>query len=124
MPHLRVALQLLLFLVFAIGGAHRLSQPIDLLAKKMLWVSYFDPLVVRAISLIEIVCGIGIVLPFLLKNPSFDFLFYSGSLLMVIMLGAALTHIWIGDYRQIFGNLLLLSLLFFVTFPDNLTNGD
>jgi hypothetical protein len=90
----------------------------------MLWVSYFDPLVVRAISLIEIVCGIGIVLPFLLKNPSFDFLFYSGSLLMVIMLGAALTHIWIGDYRQIFGNLLLLSLLFFVTFPDNLTNGD
>lgn len=124
MPHFRVVLQLLLFLVFAIGGAHRLSQPIDLLAKKMLWVSYFDPLVVRAISLIEIVCGIGIVLPFLLKNPSFDFLFYSGSLLMVIMLGAALTHIWIGDYRQIFGNLLLLSLLFFVTFPDNLTNGD
>ena len=116
MPHFRVVLQLLLFLVFAIGGAHRLSQPIDLLAKKMLWVSYFNPLIVRAISLVEVVCGIGIVLPFLLKNSNFDFALYSGSVLMIIMLGAAVTHLWIGDYRQILGNLFLLFMIYFATF--------
>ena len=124
MPYLRVSVQILLFLVFALGGAYRFFQPIEGLAEKMLWVSYFDPIVVRAIALMEIICGLGIVLPFLIKNPAFDFLFYSGSLLMIIMLGAAVTHIWIGDYRQIFGNLLLLSLLFFVTFPDILSSAD
>lgn len=118
MPHLRVALQILLFLVFAIGGAHRLSQPIDLLAKKMLWVSYFDPLIVRAISIVEVVCGIGIVLPFLLKSSSFDFALYSGSVLMITMLGAAVTHLWIGDYREILGNLFLFLMIYFVIFPS------
>jgi hypothetical protein len=119
MPYLRVSLQILLFLIFAIGGGIRFIRPIEVLAKKMLWVSYFDPLVVRGIALVEIVCGIGIVLPFLFKESSFDFVLYSGSLLMITMVGAALTHIWIGDYKQIFGNVFLLLIIYYVTFSGN-----
>tara|TARA_B100001057_G_scaffold498575_1_gene606076 strand:+ start:5423 stop:6178 length:756 start_codon:yes stop_codon:yes gene_type:complete len=116
MATFRISLQLLLFLIFAVGGGYRFIQPVDVLAKKMLWVSYFDPLIVRAISIVEVVCGIGIVLPFILKDTTFDFALYSGSLLMITMIGAAITHLWIGDYKQIFGNLFLLFMIYFVTF--------
>jgi len=119
MPHLKVALQILLFLIFAVGGAYRLFQPIDALASKMLWVSYFDPRIVRSIAVVEVLCGVGLVLPFIFKDLSFDFIFYAGSLLMLTMLGAAVTHLVIGDYKQIFGNALLLVMAFLVTFPPN-----
>jgi hypothetical protein len=33
------------------------------------------------------------------------------------MLGAAITHVIIGDYKQIVGNLLLLAIIYQVTFP-------
>lgn len=121
MATFRISLQLLLFFIFAVGGGYRFIQPVDVLAKKMLWVSYFDPLVVRAISIVEVVCGIGIVLPFILKDTTFDFALYSGSLLMITMVGAAITHLWIGDYKQIFGNLFLLFMIYFVTFSPQQT---
>ena len=119
MPHLKVALQILLFLVFAVGGAYRLLQPIEALASKMLWVSYFDPRIVRSIAFVEVLCGVGLVLPFMFKDLAFDFIFYAGSLLMLTMLGAAVTHLVIGDYKQIFGNVLLLVMAFLVTFAPN-----
>ena len=121
MIHLRVSLQIILFLIFAVGGGYRFIQPIDVLAKKMLWVSYFDPRIVKGIALIEVLCGIGLVLPFFLKDPSFNFTFYAGSLLMLTMVGAAITHLIIGDYKQIFGNVFLMIMIFFVTFPPNQT---
>ena len=119
MPHIKVAIQILLFLIFAVGGTYRLFQPIDALASKMLWVSYFDPRIVRSIALVEVLCGVGLVLPFIFNDLSFDFIFYAGSLLMLTMLGAAVTHLVIGDYKQIFGNVLLLVMAFLVTFPPD-----
>ena len=121
MATFRISLQLLLFFIFAVGGGYRFIQPVDVLAKKMLWVSYFDPRIVKGIALIEVLCGIGLVLPFFLKDPSSNFTFYAGSLLMLTMVGAAITHLIIGDYKQIFGNVLLLIMIFFVTFPPNQT---
>ena len=117
MLYITPTFQILLFLVFAVGGAFRFFQPIDVLAKRMLWVKYFNPRVVRGIALIEVVCGIGIILPLILTNTSFAFLLYSGCLLMATMLGAVITHLWIGDYKQIVGNLLILAMTLWVTFP-------
>ena len=117
MTYLAIAIQILLFLVFAIGGTIRFFQPIEVLANRMLWVKYFNPRIVRTISLIEVVCGIGIILPLVLTDSSFSFLFYSGCLLMATMVGAVVTHAIIGDYKQIFGNLLLLGIIYQVTFP-------
>lgn len=117
MTYLGITIQILLFLVFAIGGTIRFFQPIEVLAKRMLWVKYFNPRIVRAISLIEVTCGIGIILPLVLTDTSFSFLLYSGCLLMATMIGAVVTHAIIGDYRQIFGNLILLGIIYQVTFP-------
>jgi hypothetical protein len=83
----------------------------------MRWVSYFSPKIVRSIALVEVTCGVGILLPLILTDSSFSFLFYSGCLLMATMIGAVITHAVIGDYKQIFGNLLILLMIYSVTFP-------
>jgi len=44
-------------------------------------------------------------------------LLYSGCLLMATMIGAVITHAIIGDYKQIIGNLFILFMIYFVTFP-------
>lgn len=117
MGYLRKTIQVLLFAVFTFGGLDRLVQPIDVLAERMLWVSYFDPSVVRAIALTEITCGIGLILPFLFKKVQFKFVLYSGSVLIITMIGAAVTHLVIGDYDQIIVNLVLVAIIAFITFP-------
>ena len=117
MPTLQVSLQVLLFLIFGLGGAYRLLKPIDVLAKRMLWVNYFKPITVRSIAVIEVICGTGMILALLLTDSTIPFLSFSGSLLMLTMVGAAITHFIIGDYKQIIGNLLLLGILYQVTFP-------
>ena len=73
MTYLGITIQILLFLVFAVGGTIRFFQPIDVLAKRMLWVKYFDPRMVRAISMIEVICGIGIILPLVFSDSTFSF---------------------------------------------------
>ena len=98
---LHVSLTFLLFLIFTIGGTFRFFQPIDVLAKRMLWVKYFNPRIVRSIALLEMICGIGIILPFLLIDSTFPFLICSGCLLMLTMFGAAVTHAIIGDYKPV-----------------------
>ena len=83
----------------------------------MLWVTYFNPRIVRSIALIEVICGIGIILPLFLSDSSFAFILYSGCILMATMTGAVVTHVFIGDYKQIVGNLLLFGMIYLVTFP-------
>lgn len=117
MGYLRKTIQVLLFAVFTFGGLDRVVQPIDVLAERMLWVSYFDPSVVRAIALTEITCGIGLILPFLFRKVQFKFVLYSGSVLIITMIGAAVTHLVIGDYDQIIVNLVLVAIIAFITFP-------
>ena len=117
MPTLQESLQVLLFLIFALGGAYRFFQPIDVLAKRMLWVNYFKPITVRTIAVIEVLCGTGMLLALLLSDSTNPFLLYSGCLLMLTMLGAAITHVIIGDYKQIIGNMFILLIIYQVTFP-------
>ena len=117
MTYLGITIKILLFLVFAVGGTIRFFQPIEVLSKRMLWVKYFNPRIVRAISFLEVTCGVGIILPLVLTDSTFSFLLYSGCLLMATMIGAVITHAIIGDYKQIFGNLLILFMIYMVTFP-------
>jgi hypothetical protein len=110
-------LQILLFALFTIGGLDRFLQPIEVLAERMLWVSFFDPLVVRAIAVTEIACGIGLLLAFLINSRRFKFALYSGSVLIAVMAGAAVTHVIIGDYDQIAVNLVLIVMISYVILP-------
>ncbi len=115
MPYLQPSAQVLLFVIFALGGGVRFFQPIDVLARRMRWVSYFSPRIVRSIALVEVICGVGIVLPFFLSNSSVSILQYSGCLLIVTMVGAVITHFVIGDYKEIVGNLCIIGLIYYAT---------
>ena len=117
MTYFQITVQVLLFCVFAIGGGYRFFQPIDSLARRMLWVKYFKPGFVRSIAIVEVICGIGLLLPLIFSDFSTGLLFYSGCLLIFTMIGAVVTHAIIGDYRQIFGNCCLIAMLCFITFP-------
>jgi hypothetical protein len=115
MTYLQPFAQVILVVIFAFGGAIRFLQPIDVLTKRMRWVSYFSPRVVRSIALVEVFCGVGVILHFLFPELSFSFLLYSGYLLIATMIGAAITHFVIGDYREIFGNVCLIGLIYYAT---------
>ena len=117
MIRFKKVLQILLFALFTIGGLDRFLQPIEVLAERMLWVSFFDPLVVRAIAVTEITCGIGLLLAFFIKSRRFKFALYSGSVLIAVMAGAAVTHVIIGDYDQIAVNLVLIGMISYVILP-------
>ena len=79
-----------------LGRRVPLFQPIDALARRMLWVKYFKPGIVRSIALVEVVCGIGLLLPLIFTDFSTSLLLYSGGLLIVTMIGAVVTHAIIG----------------------------
>lgn len=117
MIRFKKVLQVLLFALFTIGGFDRFFQPIEVLAERMLWVSFFDPWVVRAIAVTEISCGIGLLIPFISRGERFKFTLYSGSILIVVMTGAAVTHVVIGDYDQIAVNLVLIGMISYVILP-------
>lgn len=70
MIYLQITVQVLLFCVFALGGGYRFFQPIDSLARRMLWVKYFKPEIVRSITLVEVVWGIGLLLSLIFSDFS------------------------------------------------------
>ena len=117
MAYLQPSAQVILVVIFALGGGVRFFQPIEVLAKRMRWVSYFRPPVVRSIALVEVICGVGILLDFLFPSLSFSLLLYSGCLLLATMIGAVITHFVIGDYREILGNVCLIGLIYYATIP-------
>ena len=117
MVRLKKITQGLLCAIFGGGGIYRLIQPIEVLQEKMLWVAFFDPLLVRLIALTEVVCALGLFIPLVLKKRGIDYSFQAGLLLTFVMLGAAITHLIIGDYDQISANLALIGLLLFVSLP-------
>jgi len=115
MAYLQPSAQIILFLIFALGGGIRLIQPIEVLARRMRWVSYFNPRIVRSIALVEVICGVGVILHFFFPTASFSFLLYSGCLLIATMIGAVITHFVIGDYKEVFANLCLIGLIYYAT---------
>ncbi len=108
---LKKTIQVLLFSIFGLGGLYRLLQPIEKLSQEMFWVSFFDPLIVRAIACIEVLCGLGLILPLLFEKIRYEYSYYSSILLIGLMFGAAVTHVVIGDYEEIFANLSLIAML-------------
>ena len=55
--------QILLALAFLLAGFMKVSQPIDNLKKNMGWVAHTTPPIVRLIGTLEILGGLGLILP-------------------------------------------------------------
>jgi len=83
-------------LAFVGAGLMKATTPIAELAAKMSWVPHFPELAVRGIGVAELAGGVGLILPSALRiAPRLTPLAAAG--LVLVMLGAAGTHIVLGD---------------------------
>lgn len=105
--------QVVLALVFAAAGTRKVSQPKEKLQQAMAWVQDFSTPMVRFIGSVELLAAIGLVLPAATHlAPVLTPLAATG--LVVVMIGAALTHARRKESQLIVVNLVLLLLAAFV----------
>lgn len=81
-----------LALAFVVSGGMKVVVSRDKLAEKMTWASHVSPVVVKLIGLLEVLGGLGLVLPPLLGLPS-ALVPMAAIGLMIIMVGAVITHL-------------------------------
>ncbi len=100
----------LLAAAFAAAGLMKLTQPKDKLAASgMGWTEQFSPGAIKAIGALEVAAAIGLILPALLDiAPILVPLAALGLVLM--MIGAAITHARRKETPMIGANLVLLAL--------------
>jgi uncharacterized membrane protein YphA (DoxX/SURF4 family) len=105
----------LLAAVFLFAGGMKLSQPREkLIESGMGFVEYFPLVGVRLIGLLEVLAAIGLILPGAAGiAPILVPLAALGLVLM--MIGAAITHALHREYRGIIANVVLLVLAAVVT---------
>jgi uncharacterized membrane protein YphA (DoxX/SURF4 family) len=105
----------LLAVAFLGAGATKLSQPKEKLLKNMPWVEDFSQPAVRLIGAAEVLGAIGVVLPALTGVlPWLTPLAALG--LVLLMVGAALTHLRRKEYGNVAINAVLLVLAAFVAY--------
>lgn len=106
---------ILLAVMFLGAGAMKLSQPKSKLAANpnMAWTQDFSPGVIKLIGALEVLAAIGLVLPALLDiAPIFVPLAATG--LVLLMIGAALTHVRRKENQAVVINVVILVLAAFV----------
>ena len=107
--------QILAGLMFGMSGFMKATQPYEKLAANQKWVEDFSPRTVKAIGVIELLGGIGLILPALTGiMPMLTPL--AGIGLALVMVGAIVTHVRRGEYAMIAINLVLLGLAVFVAY--------
>lgn len=106
-------LQFLLAVMFVLAGVMKAVQPYDTMARRMPWVEDYSPGMVRGIGVLEVLGGLGLVLPSLLGiMPVLTPLAALG--LAVIMALATFHHLRRRETGQMIFTIALLVLLVFV----------
>ncbi|HEX8532353.1 MAG TPA: DoxX family protein [Cytophagales bacterium] len=105
--------QVLLAAMFLMSGFMKVSQPIDQLSQMLPWASQVPVALVRFIGVSELLGGLGLVLPSLVRiRPRLTVLAAIG--LAAVMVFAALFHITRGEYSAIGMNLILAAIALFI----------
>lgn len=116
MATLNIALwvaQVLLAAMFLMAGIMKATQPIEELSQSMTWVNDFSAGMVRFIGISELLGGIGLLLPALLRiKPIFTPLAALG--LFIIMVLAFIYHISNAEYQALGINLILGAIAVFI----------
>lgn len=99
-----------LAVAFLAAGAMKLTQPKEKLAASgMGWTEDFNPGAIKAIGLLEILAAVGLILPALLGIA--PVLVPTAALgLVIVMLGAVVTHARRKESQAIVANVVLLVL--------------
>jgi uncharacterized membrane protein YphA (DoxX/SURF4 family) len=103
-------LQILLALAFLLAGAKKVSQPRQKLAASMGWVEDFSDTGVRTIGVLEILGGVGLLLP-AVTGVATVLVPLAAVGLALLMVGAAATHRRRGELPMIGINAVLLLLV-------------
>ncbi|GIG39274.1 hypothetical protein Cph01nite_10360 [Cellulomonas phragmiteti] len=105
--------QVLLAVAFLAAGAMKVARPRDELARTLAWAADYRPATIKVIGLLEVLGGLGLVLPALTGiAPVLVPLAAVG--LAVVMVGAVVVHARRGEQQMIGVNVVLLLLALFV----------
>lgn len=105
-------LQIAIAGMFIMSGFMKVSTPIEVMAEKMPWVKEMAGLV-RFIGITEILGGLGLVLPSLLKIKPF-LTTWAGIGLALIMVFAMVFHIARSEYASLPINIILGGIALYV----------
>lgn len=103
----------LLGAMFIMAGAMKAIQPVDALVESLPWVTSVPEGLVRFIGISELLGGIGLLLPAILRiKPSLTVWAALG--LAIVMVLAAAFHGSRGEFSAIGMNILLISIAVFI----------
>ncbi len=102
-------LQGVLTATFLMAGAMKLLQPKERLAARMAWVNDFSPTQLKGIGTLEVLGAVGVTAPWALRILTF-FTPLAALGLVLLMIGAAMTHIRRSEPLMLVGNVALLVL--------------
>ncbi len=95
--------------IFLGAGLNKLTKPKGKLEAKMGWVSDFDARSVKTIGLLEILAGLGLILPYVVDIAR-PLTAWSAIGVVVLMIGAAGTHAPRKEPLMIVATLILVTL--------------
>ncbi len=105
--------QVLLAGMFIMSGFMKISQPIEQLSQMLPWASQIPSGLVRFIGISEVLGGLGLILPALLRiKPQLTPLAALG--LATVMLFAAIFHASRGEFSAIGMNVILSLIALFI----------
>lgn len=95
--------------IFLIAGIKKVIQPKEKLAIKMGWVDDFDARSVKTIGLLEVLAGLGLIVPGVVQVAPL-LTAWAAIGLVVLMIGAAVTHARRKEPLMIVRTLILATL--------------
>ena len=105
--------KVLLAVGFLMAGGMKLFTPHDALAVQMAWVNHFPAFAPKLIGLLEVLGGLGLILPSLLRiKPWLTPLAALG--LCLLMAGAFITHLVLGEIGMSVPSLMMGLLSAFI----------
>lgn len=107
------AVQVLLGLMFLMAGAMKASQPIETMAESLPWVTDVSAGLVRFIGVSELLGGLGLLLPSLLRIKPF-LTVWAAIGLAVVMIFAAIFHGSRGEFSAIGMNVVMAAMFVFI----------
>ncbi|SOE23401.1 DoxX-like family protein [Spirosomataceae bacterium TFI 002] len=105
--------QVLFAAIFIMAGIMKASQPIETLAESLPWVTSTPLALVRFIGISELLGGIGLILPSLLRIKPFLTVWAALGLAIVMVL-AAIFHGSRGEFSAIGANIFFVIIAAFI----------
>ena len=110
--------QVLLALMFLMAGIMKASQPVEALAESLPWVTSTPIALVRFIGISELLGGLGLLLPSILRIKPF-LTVWAALGLVAIMILAAVFHASRGEFSGVATNIIIAAIAAFIAWGRN-----